>query len=265
MESKGLPLILVCVRSSAFKHFFHDELKNRCEIIEADDLQESVERARNTKLDLMILEDDFGEDSLVGTLTILRRLGKTPTLVITQSLKKEYHRKLLVAGASNFLSLPLDPVELQSHLDRLKKTEEVDKKLGAIATLFPKKFSGKGKAIEGFAIQDPCITLIKGYLAGKVEFCAFLFELDEYEDPETKWALFDESITGRDFKMAPMGKRKRLVFAEKMKESAGKSLGAEIRVKTGIKVGFAHISGKEDLPPQELYEKILENAKANQL
>lgn len=129
-------MALVAVHSSVLTHFFEQALRELYEPIFSASYEEVIERAKMTKIDLIIVDERLSPEGIKACLQTLRRMTDVPILVITGSLKKGHHRQLLLAGASNFLTEPLDPVEIQQEIRKVNERHKATSKVSKVSLPF---------------------------------------------------------------------------------------------------------------------------------
>jgi len=264
MSSSELPVAVVGAKSPVLFHFFESALINAYEVVSAPSYEEIVDRVKYLKVDLVIIDDKLGEDGIFACLSTLRRLIKSPILVITGSLKRTHHRRLLTAGASDFLAQPLDPVEVEQQIEKAKKGIQVTSKLSSLSKSLPTQ-KGPTKSIQGFVINSAATNVIEDCKKKNISISIILLELDEIADSEQKWMELDEHLPSGKYQIAPCGKTKRVVLLPDTKIGEAKKIGETLKAVSHYTIGVAHLAAGFEGASQELLTTMIKSAKENKL
>lgn len=116
-------------------HFFSNFLGFDYECYELDPIEVELSDFKKYIMNLIIINDRAVTSSLYTILRTLRNsqdLAKTPIIIITNRLRKSYHKKLIKAGATAILHDPIDPDEARIALKESHRFHQVVEKTSQI-------------------------------------------------------------------------------------------------------------------------------------
>jgi DNA-binding response OmpR family regulator len=117
------PTVLVCDNEEALRSLVRGALDlGDYEILEARDGDESVDLARSSDPDLIVLDMMMPGRSGLEVLAELRaedRFVATPVIMLTARAQAEDRQAAIEAGVSRFLPKPFSPLELASVVEEL--------------------------------------------------------------------------------------------------------------------------------------------------
>jgi two-component system alkaline phosphatase synthesis response regulator PhoP len=116
----GSKTILICEDEDSLRELVRVSLGDGYRFAEAADGIESIDRARELRPDLVILDLMLPRKSGVEVLAELRRdrsIGDTPVVVITAWTHAQ--QAAVAAGADRFVAKPFDPDELKAVVSEL--------------------------------------------------------------------------------------------------------------------------------------------------
>lgn len=118
-----LPKVLVCDNEEVLRALVRGALEiGDYEILEARDGDESVELARATEPDLIVLDMMMPGRTGLEVLEELRaepRFAETPVIMLTARAQTVDRKAAVEAGASHFLPKPFSPLALASLVEEL--------------------------------------------------------------------------------------------------------------------------------------------------
>jgi CheY-like chemotaxis protein len=118
------PTILICEDEDPLRELVRAALGNGYTFAEAVDGREALDRARELRPDLIVLDVMLPGTSGLDVLATLREdpeTGRIPVVVITAWTHAQ--QEVLDAGAERFVSKPFDPDQLKSIVDELLAPE----------------------------------------------------------------------------------------------------------------------------------------------
>ena len=164
----------------------HDVRENLCEIlslssynvIEAANGKIGVEKAVNSKPDLILCDIMMPELDGFGVLRILNRNPDTmdiPFMFLTAKSEKEDFRKGMILGADDYITKPFDDVELLDAIEmRLKKAERIKQINVKAGEGFLSSFINLARG------EEVLISLISDKEARRFHKKDFIFEAGQY-------------------------------------------------------------------------------------
>ncbi|HBM90637.1 MAG TPA: hypothetical protein DD400_01985 [Rhodospirillaceae bacterium] len=156
-EEKELPLVLVTDDDPLMRRFHEKLLKDIARITMATDTYEAEEKMHSLHPALVLL-DDIMPNCPTG-LTLLEKVKKDealadiPIIMVTASNKKEEVMRGLQAGASAYITKPVDSVAL-----RKAACAELDKRSKVVWIVMQDKVLGK--ALEELFLRLKCEVLL---------------------------------------------------------------------------------------------------------
>jgi len=122
-ETRAKPLILIADDRASSRELLRLVLERAgYEVVEAEDGQQAVDRAREVSPELILLDLQMPRLDGYGVLAELRgeeRFAKTPVLALTASAMTGDREKILAAGFTDYLSKPAGPEMLRETVARL--------------------------------------------------------------------------------------------------------------------------------------------------
>ncbi|HEX9349865.1 MAG TPA: response regulator [Gaiellaceae bacterium] len=117
------PKVLVCDNEAALRALVRGALElGDYEIVEAHDGDQSVELARSSVPDLIVLDMMMPGRTGLEVLAELRaedRFAETPVIMLTARAQAQDRLAAVEAGVSRFLPKPFSPLELASVVEEL--------------------------------------------------------------------------------------------------------------------------------------------------
>ncbi|GAB4187162.1 MAG: hypothetical protein Tsb0015_05610 [Simkaniaceae bacterium] len=247
MQKTKKPIALIITKSAIKGAFFEKKLGEEYDIIVTDSESEVVGKIQSLPIALIILDEKapgFDPIEFCQFIRSYHEYEDIPLFIITASLKKSWFRNLLNAGASDFLSDPLDEAELQKRLAVSTKISHTQKKMGFLLEKFPKQKRPQEKrpTFQGrFLLNDAVLKKISESLQEKKNFSLIIAEVDQLADPSLQWSpLLVEEINiliGEELKsllrpqdiLIPMGNGKYIILLPKTSHRAGQHFAEMIR------------------------------------
>jgi CheY-like chemotaxis protein len=122
-ERRGRPLILIADDRASSRELLRTVLERAgYDVIEAEDGEVAVERARTGSPDLILLDLQMPKLDGYGVLAALRadeRFRTLPVLALTASAMSGDREKILESGFTDYLSKPAGPDKLRESVERL--------------------------------------------------------------------------------------------------------------------------------------------------
>jgi len=133
----SLPVILIISSDISKTSFFKRSYKGIYHLLERPDGKSSLELAKSTLLDLIILDTKFVDMPAFDLCRAIRKIAnylETPIFLITNNLKKTFIEEALQAGVSDFLNEPLDKQEIDQRFAVSLRTLHRQRQISEVAT-----------------------------------------------------------------------------------------------------------------------------------
>jgi len=186
-ESKKLFTLLLITNSFTIRTFFEnfvDRLKNHT-LICANSQTEAQKFLNSTFVSYIIIDENTPYIELVSCCENIRTIRDyihTPILIITGHLKKTWIRKLLKAGATDFLREPLDNDECALRMEIAKGTMKTQQKIVALSTHIPKFLTDSETTLNRrILMDDRAVKIVNQALSKNTTLALLLIEIDQYK------------------------------------------------------------------------------------
>jgi len=252
------PLLLIITSSPIKAAFFSKEYATTH--IESED--EAIDTLKHSAVSLIVIDEKTHSLSIFSCLKNIRKmkeLRNVPIFVITGNLKIAYTRKLLAAGATDFLREPLNYDELKQRVEVAKRHFAATLKTSSVSDVFQSMEKNNGESLEAHTIKA-----ISDAQESHEDLTLLLVET---KDPKAAEKL-SELMRPQDF-YSPLEKGKYLITLPKTSEPAALLIAESIQdVILETSIGLVNLSeGKETLyqPADQLFQlaqRCLNQAKA---
>ena len=114
--------ILIVDDSTAIRNILKTALFGDYDILEAENGQDALSKAKNNKIDLFLLDVNMPVMDGITLVTHLRKITeyeKTPIIMLTTESRDEKKKQGKDAGASGWILKPCDPEKLLGTINKL--------------------------------------------------------------------------------------------------------------------------------------------------
>ncbi|MGE0198779.1 MAG: diguanylate cyclase [Simkaniaceae bacterium] len=187
MRPKKLPTFLLMTNSPVIRSFFEtitDKLEDHA-LIAVNSEIEALDYLDKSYISLIILDDKTPYVDLIPLCEKIRSLKEyyhTPIIIITGHLKKTFTRNLLKAGATDFLTEPLEEDEFLLRMEMASEIMETQQKITTLSSRLSTTTSLEGTSLQKRAIMDDRATkMVETALSEKSTLSVLLMEIDQYQ------------------------------------------------------------------------------------
>jgi diguanylate cyclase (GGDEF)-like protein len=183
--------LLLVTESPALHLFFKNALEtlDHYTLFYSDSPARAFDSLHQVLIHFIVIDETLGETDLADLCLKIRQLKQyqyTPILVLTSQLKKSAIRRLLKAGATDFLREPLEEEELFHRMEMALEMKTTRQKIAGLTSHFCdepcENMSLKGRAI----LDDRAVKMISQALEEKTDLSMILLDLDQYKSLEGK-------------------------------------------------------------------------------
>ena len=147
-----LAVLAVVSDSTPTATFFKRKFKEQFHVMHFRDSAELFDTMTYTKMSLFVIDEKIAEiDQVFAMCTKIREhksYEKTPILLITNNLKKDFLRQAMHAGVNEFLNSPLDEEEVHSRVAKITETKVLESKISSLTSLIAKPTGTPTKKIQ---------------------------------------------------------------------------------------------------------------------
>ena len=192
ISSDKLPVILLLTHVGATRVLLKKIFDEEYFILEVDYPKEALEKAKSTKLEVIILDDktQFALDDLCKEIRLIPSLKNIPILIISNNLKRSYLKELVTAGANDFLHEPLDQEAIHDRIESVIQKHSMQQKLGPLALGISKQaatLSDKKLCSSRVSVHDKALQEIRRALEAKQSISLLMINIDQMEKVQTRW------------------------------------------------------------------------------
>ena len=123
MNQLKLPTLLAVTDNPAVRFWIKKHLDEDFFIVDASKKHTAITSAQTTAFDFIVVDSEFEDCDALELCSELKQILRTltPILLITGRLKRSYLSAAKKAGVTDFLNNQLDPEELKSRVDAIRK------------------------------------------------------------------------------------------------------------------------------------------------
>jgi len=123
MNKLKLPTLLSITDNPSVRFWIKKQLEEEFFIIDAPKRSAALIAAQTAALDFVIIDSEFEDYDAIELCRELKQILRalTPILLITGRLKRSFLDAAIEAGVTDFLNNQLDPNELQTRIDSIRK------------------------------------------------------------------------------------------------------------------------------------------------
>ncbi len=243
----SLPTILFFSSDPSKTVFFKKTLKNLFYLIEAKDESEALEYISMSSIDIFIIDFRSLSEPIINFCDHVRALlkgKKTPILLVTHLIKKDFVTMALKSGISDFLYEPLDQDEILEKIELCKHSNCLSKKISSISfkistsPLIPKNTN---TFLHRMLLNNQSLEKIAKAKKIDMPLSLLIIQLDQFESLHQRIGELccEEVICFLDFFLSKhlrkfdtliaQGGGRYIIMLPKTSSSAGKIIAEELR------------------------------------
>lgn len=151
--SPNMPVLAVVSDATPTATFFKRKFKESFHVMQFRDSAELFDTMTYTKISLFVIEEKVAEiDQVFAMCSKIREHAsyeKTPILLITNNLKKDFLRQAMHAGVSECLNSPLDEQEVHARVEKVTQTKVLESKISSLTSRIASPIGISTKKIQG--------------------------------------------------------------------------------------------------------------------
>lgn len=185
LQAKKLPTFLLVTQEPLTRAFFEnvvDKLEDHA-LICSQSAADALDDLGRHFISLIIIDDKVPYIELAPLCENIRALHEyehTPILIITGHLKKTFTRMMLKAGATDFLTEPLDEDEFLVRMEMAKEVKQTHQKISALTTLFGEMTTTVSSLEKRTILDDRAVRMIGSALQEKNNLAMLMLEIDQF-------------------------------------------------------------------------------------
>lgn len=183
---KSLSSVLVITSSPATRNFFDHATRSIADttLIHSETEFEALDHLTRSPVICVVIDDKTpGLDLSLfcQKIRIMPDHRYTPILVISSQLKKGFMRKLLQAGATDFLRHPLNESDFLIRYEVSKKIVRTENKVAELSAQFTSVTTTPVSLTTRTIIDQRAVQLIKAAIKEKNAIAVFILEIDQFK------------------------------------------------------------------------------------
>ncbi len=181
-DLKKLPTLLLVTQKPKVLSFF-EGLKGEIDdlvLIPSRSEQDALDDLKRHPISLIVVDEKIPNIDLPALCEKIRAFSEyshTPILIITGHLKKSFIRPLIKAGATDFLTEPLDKDECLMRIEIAKETKKTAQKMKALTPKFDSRAPEKATLNTKSIIDNRLVMVIEAALKEKSELTMVMLEI----------------------------------------------------------------------------------------
>lgn len=185
LKPSELPTLLLITNSPVTRVFF-DEAITKLEnysLLCSNSSIDAFDSLEKTLITFIVIDEKTPYIDLAEICMKIRKLKDyqhTPILIITAHLKKSFTRRLLKAGATDFLREPLEENEFFHRMEIAKEMKKTQKKMSTLTPYFSSPNPTVISMQERVILDDRVVKLISNALEEGSSLAMLLLEIDQY-------------------------------------------------------------------------------------
>lgn len=181
-----LPTLLLITDSPVTRVFFEEAVSKLEDysLICSNSSIDAFDSMHKTYVSFIVIDENTPYIDLAVMCMKIRKLKEhqhTPILIITAHLKKSFTRRLLKAGATDFLREPLEQDEFFHRMEMANEIKKTKEKMSSLSSRFPVGPSQSTTMDERVVLDDRAVKLISNALADETALALLLIEIDQYD------------------------------------------------------------------------------------
>lgn len=186
LKANKLPTFLLITDSPVTRVFFEetvDTLKDHALLCSSSAI-DALDALKKTYISFIIIDENTPYIDLADICLKIRKLNdhqNTPILIITAHLKKSFTRRLLKAGATDFLREPLERNDFLHRMEMATEVKKTEQKMSTLATRFPSVILEHASLQDRSILDNRAVKLISIALEKKTSLALLLLEIDQYK------------------------------------------------------------------------------------
>jgi len=189
----NLPICLVVTSDSSKKSYVKQALNRMFYVIDTPDSFSAVDWLKNLNVEVIVLDEKTLDNPLSNLCKHIRKIKgyeKTPILLITNKIKKDFVMRALNAGVTDFIPEPLDENEIYQRIAIALRDKNVNKKLGFVASKL-KKAAALSKSTQKlssrFLMNEQALKEIQKIKKNQEFFSLLMLQIDSFQNIDTQW------------------------------------------------------------------------------
>ena len=219
---KALSSLLIITPSPATRHFFDraaQELEDTT-LIHSETEPEALDHLARAPVICVVIDDKTPDLNLALFCEKVRLLSDhryTPILIISSQLKKGFMRKLLKAGATDFLRHPLNESDFISRYEVSKKIVKTENKVAELSAQFNAVTSTPISLKTRTIIDHRAIRLINTVIKDRKALALLILEIDQFKklSPDRKKKIGAALLKDTELAIKKILRGKDLLFSQK--------------------------------------------------
>ena len=181
-----LPTLLLITDSPVTRVFFEEAVSKleNYSLLCSNSSIDSFDALNRTQITFIVIDENTPYIDLAEVCMKIRKLKgyqHTPILIITAHLKKSFTRRLLKAGATDFLREPLEEDEFFHRMEVAKEMKKTQQKMSTLTSHFSSPASENASMQKRVVLDDRAVKLISHALEDRTSLAMLLLEIDQYD------------------------------------------------------------------------------------
>lgn len=258
LKQSKLPTLLLVTDSPVTRVFFEealDKLDDHALLCSRSSV-DAFDSLKKTYISCIVIDENTPYIDLAEICIKIRKLKEyqhTPILIITAHLKKSFTRRLLKAGATDFLREPLEENEFLHRMEMAQEITTTQAKMSGLTSHFSSATSTNASLQERVVLDDRAVKLISNALEDKTSLAMLMLEVDRFATFQKGEKFLDDFEThlqtlmrGQDL-LFPQKKGKFLILLPRTSSKAAQFIAENIQeslemVKFQVGAATAHVT-----------------------
>ena len=186
LKPNKLPTLLLITDSPVTRVFFEEALSQLEDysLLCSNSSVDAFDSLHKTYISFIVIDENTPYIDLAEMCMKIRKLKDyqhTPILIITAHLKKSFTRRLLKAGATDFLREPLEQDEFFHRMEMAKEMKKTQQKMSSLSSRLTVGPSENASMEERVVLDDRAVKLISNALADETALALLMIEIDQYD------------------------------------------------------------------------------------
>lgn len=181
-----IPTILLLTTRPKVRSIVKTAFNKEFHIIEENHPLSAIESAKATILDYIIIDSQIEDIKPLDTCKQIRRFTYAPIILISDILKKSYHKKATVCGVNEFISEHFDQKELLFKLQECKNKIHLQEKTKKISKAISKHKEVFSSLKNKFFLNPQTIKSLQKSTGKQEPITILIIKINSYEKIEKK-------------------------------------------------------------------------------